>query len=277
MTRQTKSRFVSSIEFFVCLLVLALSSLVHANDIDLPLHVPWPNFVGFGVGAYPDYIGSDDVKVGAAPLARIGLGGNRFVRLVVNEMRINVIDHPYWRFGVEGLLRLSRKDVDDKVVKKIHSVDNTIDLGLFAGYNWINPKEFRKQAGIEVWGLADVTGTHDGWTAGLSLYGMYPLARMFSISGGAASTYGSGNYMDTYFGVTRKDSIASGLPVFSPDGSIRDVRGWTLLMLHLSKHWHLGAGLMYSRMVGEAEDSPIVTQRGSKDQWVFGGGVLYAW
>lgn len=65
--------------------------------------------MGFGVGAYPDYIGSDNVKVGAAPPPwhGIGLGGNRFIRLMVNEMRINVIDHPNWRFGLDGLLRLS--------------------------------------------------------------------------------------------------------------------------------------------------------------------------
>ena len=276
MIKKTKDHF-PSMQRFIRMLLMIWPIVASANDVDFPMQVPWPNFAGFGVGAYPDYIGSDNTKVGAAPLARIGLGGNRFIRLVVNEVRINVIDHPNWRFGLEGLLRLSRKDVDDDVVKKIHSVDNTIDLGLFAGYNWIDPQEFRIQAGIDIWGLADVTGTHEGWTAGMSLYGMYPLARMFSISGGVASTYGSGNYMDTYFGITRKDSIASGLPVFSPDGSVRDVRGWTMLMLHLSRQWHLGAGLMYSRLVGDAADSPIVTKRGSANQWVFGGGLMYAW
>jgi outer membrane protein len=48
-------------------------------------------------------------------------------------------------------------------------------------------------------------------------------------------------------------------------------------MLHLSPKYHLGAGLMYSRLVGDAADSPIVSQEGSKNQWVYGVGALFAW
>jgi outer membrane scaffolding protein for murein synthesis (MipA/OmpV family) len=34
---------------------------------------------------------------------------------------------------------------------------------------------------------------------------------------------------------------------------------------------------MYSRLVGDAADSPIVSQEGSKNQWVYGMGALFAW
>jgi len=259
------------------MILLAIPFTSRANDLAIPLQVPWPNFVGFGVGAFPDYFGSDDRDVGAAPFARIGLGGDRYVRIIVNEIKVNLIDHPNWRLGLDGLYRFGRKNVDDNVVNKVHSVDNSIDLGMFAGYQWVDPQEVRKQLGVQLWSLADVTGTHDGWTAGINVYGMYPLAEMFSIAAGLATTYGSGNYMKTYFGVTRKDSIASGLAPFSPDGGVRDARGWTALMMHLSSHWHVGAGLMYSRLIGEAEDSPIISKRGSRNQWVFGMGLVYAW
>jgi outer membrane scaffolding protein for murein synthesis (MipA/OmpV family) len=29
--------------------------------------------------------------------------------------------------------------------------------------------------------------------------------------------------------------------------------------------------------VGDAADSPLVAERGSKNQWVYGAGALYAW
>ncbi|MDG4551498.1 MAG: MipA/OmpV family protein [Candidatus Contendobacter sp.] len=48
-------------------------------------------------------------------------------------------------------------------------------------------------------------------------------------------------------------------------------------MLHLSPQWHLGAGVMYSRLVGDAADSPIIAERGSKNQSIYGVGALYAW
>jgi outer membrane scaffolding protein for murein synthesis (MipA/OmpV family) len=83
--------------------------------------------------------------------------------------------------------------------------------------------------------------------------------------------------MDEYFGVTPRDSLASGLPIYVPGGGVRDARGWAVAILHLSLQWHLGVGVMYSRLMGEAADSPLVSQEGSKNQWVYGAGALYAW
>ena len=77
--------------------------------------------------------------------------------------------------------------------------------------------------------------------------------------------------------MTPADSLASGLPIYVPGSGLRDLRGWAVAMLHLSKHWQLGAGVMYSRLVGNAADSPIVSEEGSKNQWVYGAGALYAW
>ena len=43
--------------------VLALAAVAarqgHADDFVIPLEIPQVNFVGLGVGAYPDYFGSE--------------------------------------------------------------------------------------------------------------------------------------------------------------------------------------------------------------------------
>ena len=57
---------------------------------------------------------------------------------------------------------------------------------------------------------------------------------------------------------------------------MRDVRGWAAAMYHLSQNWHLGAGALYSRLFGDAADSPLVADRGSKNQWISGVMALYA-
>ena len=54
-------------------------------------------------------------------------------------------------------------------------------------------------------------------------------------------------------------------------------RRWAAAVLHLSPQWRLGAGVMYSRLVGDAADSLIVAERGSKNQWIYGVDALYAW
>jgi len=248
-----------------------------AEDLVIPLELPQPNFIGLGVGAYPDYFGSSDYNVGVAPFGRLSLGGARFVRLMANEIRVNVLDHPHWQLGPMGLWRFSREDVENPVVNQVHHIDDALSLGLFGGYVWRDPREMRRMAGVGTWALGDASGTYNGWTAGLNAYAMQPVAKMVTVAGGAAFTYGSGNYMDEYFGVTPADSLASGLPVYVPGSGVRDVRGWAAAVLHLSPQWHLGAGVLYSRLVGNAADSPLVSQEGSKNQWVYGVGALYAW
>jgi outer membrane protein len=248
-----------------------------ADDLVIPLEVAQPNFVGLGVGGYPDYLGSDDTAVGVAPFARLSLGGDRFVRLMVNDIRVNLLDDPNWRLGPAGVWRFGRDDVDDRVVRKVHEIDQSFSLGLFGGYVWQDPAEVRRQAGVGGWALGDLSGVYDGWTAGLNAYAMQPVAPQVTLAGGAAFTYGSGNYMDEYFGVTPSDSLASGLPVHAPGAGMRDVRGWATALYHLTPQWHVGAGVMYSRLVGDAADSPIVDGRGSANQWVYGVGGLYAW
>ncbi len=126
-----------------------------ADDLVIPLEVSQPNFVGLGVGGYPDYLGSDDTAVGVAPLARLSLGGDRFVRVIVNDIRVNLLDDPNWRLGPVGVWRFGRDDVDDKVVRKVHEIDQSFSLGLFGGYVWQDPTEVRRQAGVGGWALGD--------------------------------------------------------------------------------------------------------------------------
>jgi outer membrane protein len=226
---------------------------------------------------YPDYIGSDDYAIGAIPLARYKYWGNRDALLVGNTLNVNLLDAGGWRLGPSGILRFGRSDVEDDVVNRVHEIDPSIDLGAFAGYTWVHPDEPRFRVGTSVWGLADVTDSHGGWTAGANVFAAYPVFKALTLIGGGAFTYGSGSYMSTYFGVTPADSQASGLAVYQPDAGVRDVRGWLVALVHLSLNWTIGGGIVYSRLADEPGRSPIVSDRGSRDQWVFGAGAMYVW
>ena len=255
----------------------AFTSVALASDGFMEMPTGTPNFFGLGVGGYPDYFGSNDYALGGAPVARFSLGGERFAQLFVTELRVNLINHRNWRLGPSFLYRLGRKSVDDPVVDKMEDIDGSFDLGLYGGYTWIDQEESRKRAGFDVWGLWDVSGVHEGSTAGVRVFGMYPVARPVTLAAGAATTWGSDNYTDTYFGVSPTDAVRSGLPVFAASSGMRDVRGWILGMFHLSRKWHLAGGVLYSRLLGDASDSPIVSQRGSDNQWIFGAGLMYGW
>jgi outer membrane protein len=248
-----------------------------ATDVVIPLETGTPNLIGFGIGGYPDYLGSNDTAVGAAPVARIGLGGERFMQVFGTDVQVNLLNHPNWRLGPEILVRLGRKDVDDPVVSQVSEIDAAFDVGLTGGYTWIDSQNPLKRIGISAWGLWDASGVHNGSTFGARVFGMVPVARPVTVAAGAAASWGSKDYMDTYFGVSPEDSLKSGLPVYAAGSGVRDVRGWFLAMFHLSRTWHLGAAVMYSRLLGDASDSPLVSERGSPNQWVYGVGLMYGW
>ena len=267
----------SLVALFAAATLTAFTSVARASDGFIEMPTGTPNFVGLGVGGYPDYIGSDDYSVGVAPVARISLGGERFAQLFATDLKVNLINHRNWRLGPELLYRFGRKDVDDPIVDKMNEIDGSLDLGLSGGYTWIDPQESRKRVGIDAWGLWDVSGVHEGAAAGARVFGMYPVAQPVTLAAGAAMTWGSDNYMDTYFGVSSPDSIKSGLPVFAASSGMRDARGWLVGMFHFNRNWHLAGGVTYSRLLGDAADSPVVSERGSENQWVFGVGLLYGW
>lgn len=141
--------------------VLALAAMAarqdHAEDLTIPLELPQLNFAGLGVGAYPDYFGSSDYQVGAAPIGRLSLGGARFVRLLANEMRVNLLDHPNWQLGPMGLWRFGREDVENPVVDRVRHIDDSISLGLCGAYLWRDPQDIRRMAGVGTWVLGDVS------------------------------------------------------------------------------------------------------------------------
>ncbi|HSO81674.1 MipA/OmpV family protein [Thiocapsa sp.] len=262
----------------VCTMLLALSCPVTwASDLAIPLELEQPNFAGVGVGAYPDYLGSDDAALGVAPFARISLGGERFVRVLANEVRLNALDHPNWQLGPTALLRFGRRNVDDQVVQRVHDIDRSLSMGLFGGYRWRDEEDARRQAGTNAWSLWDASGTYNGWTAGINAFYMQPVARPLTLAAGLGMTYASDNYMNEYFGVTQQDAFNSGLPAYAAGAGARDVRGWVTGVFHLGPQWHLATGVLFARLLSDAADSPIVSERGSENQWIYGASLLYAW
>lgn len=236
-----------------------------------------PNLVGVGIGLVPDYEGSNDYTFGVAPVARYGFWGERYVELVATELTVNVIDHPYVRVGPVLNVHLGRKDVDDDVVDMMEDIDHTVEVGFFAGVDLTNEVDPRIRFGSEIQFLQDAGGVSNGFKIDWSTRYWHPLAKWldFGIVGGVS--YGSDSFMDTYFGVDMSDAARSGLPAYSAGPSFKDIRLTPILLVHFSRNWHLGTGIMYKRLLGDAADSPIVDGRGSKNQFLMATTLIYSW
>jgi len=231
-----------------------------------------PDFAGIGVGAVPDYIGSDDYFIGAGPAAQLTFG-RRYVSLQVNYATANLLDHPNWRAGPAAMWRFGRRDVKDDVVARLPEIDGTPELGAFAAYEIQvspDPRDRWRFGGDLTHSLG---GGHDGWTASASVRRWLPAGRFGALALSAAASWGSQDYTETFFSISPEDAARSGLPEFDADAGFRDVRTMAVFIQPLSERLFVGAGALYSRLVGDAADSPIVADRGSRDQWIVGVGA----
>lgn len=252
----------------LCAFLLAGSVSADTQFLSLaPSYIP--SYFGLGVGSYPDYVGSGDNTVGVAPFGRYSFGEQRYVALEVNYATVNLIEDRNWRLGPAGMWRFGRDDVDDNVVDRLPEVDDSLDLGFFGGYEQVgtDPRDRWTLSGSFLQGVA---GDNDGYTIAASVRRWMPVGKFSAFGLAIGTTYGSGDYMDTYFSVNARGAADSGLAVFDAGSGIRDVRVTAIFMQPISEKWVLGAGALYSRLLNDAADTPIVSERGDRDQVVFG-------
>lgn len=238
------------------------------------------NYVGLAVGLVPDYPGSNDYTAGIAPTALFHFSRDSEIhlRLVVSQLSLNLLNHKNLNIGPTVNYRFGRSDdVNDRAVKRMKEIDGSIEAGAFVSWKVINETDPRYRFSMSADFLQDVSGEHDGYLITPSMRYFFPLARWLVMSVGVSATYASDGYMGTYFSVSPSDAAASGLSTYNAGNGFRDARINLMGIISFSPSWHLGIGAIYSRMLGEAADSPVVDNRGSKNQLFLGLGLAYAW
>jgi outer membrane protein len=212
---------------------------------------------------------------GFAPFGRFSWGEQRYVSLQGNYVTVNLLEDPNWRFGPAGMWRFGRKNVDDPVVRLLPEFDGSLELGAFAAYETVgdDPRDrWRFGTGF----TQGVTGSNDGYVATASMARWIPVGRYAALNLSLGTTFGSSDYMDTYFSVDAAGEASSGLATFAAGSGVRDVRLTAIFIQPLSREWLVGGGVLYSRLMNDAAASPIVSERGDRDQLIFGVGFSRA-
>jgi outer membrane protein len=160
------------------------------------------------------------------------------VQLLANDIRGNVLPSDTWSFGPMLEYIRSRADVDNSRVDDMQNVDASVMLGVFGGV-----KIDRWSSSIEL--RADVADSN-GFLATLNGGYDLPINEQLRLGFGAFATYADGDYMNTYFSVDSGDAA------------------------------RLMGLVRYTRLVGDAEDSPVVDDEGNENQFLVGVLVKYS-
>jgi outer membrane scaffolding protein for murein synthesis (MipA/OmpV family) len=238
-------------------IIPAANQIVQAQDTQIA--------VGLGAGLAPDYEGSEDYEAVPIPYVNVRWSNHMSINWLGNKAKVNLIPSPIWRGGVVGEYIPERDDVDNDQVDNLEDVDTSVMLGGFLGFQYGN-----WSADIEA--MADAADGNDGAIVRLNGGYRIPIDQTWSLSLGAFTTWADDDYMDAYFGIDTADSIRSGLSTFNADSGFKDV-GLNLVASYKPwEHWGFMGLVSYKRLLGDAEDSPVVDDEGNANQ--FSGGVL---
>lgn len=223
----------------------------------------WTVTVGGGAQIAPKYYGSDDHSI--FPLPNFGLR---------REGRPMPFEAPDDSFGV-GLLgqdsafnfgpvaRLTAEREQDDVGAPVGDVGTTVEVGgfvqAFLGENIRLRGELRQ-------GL----GGHEGLVGSIAADFIVRDGDNTIFSIGPRAYWADNDFHDAYFGVPLAIP-AFGLAVYDPGSGFYAVGARAGLMQRLGRNWGLFGYAGYDRLIGDAADSPIVRQLGSRDQ--FSGGL----
>ena len=228
-----------------------------------------------GGGAMPDYEGATEYAAMPfffADLEAYGLG------LVIEgpSASLNLRPDAPFQFGPSVNYDMGRDGAANKVVDRLDKIDGAFEVGGFAAYQFNALLSQSDVFEISAELMADVSGVHEGVTGSISASYMIAATERLRLGTDVSVSFASDSYMDTYFGVTNAGSARSGLPSYTASGGVKDVSLGVMASYNLTERWGIVGRASYSRLLGDAADSPIVKQEGSPDQFMGGLGISYS-
>lgn len=245
----------------IACLVAIMAAPVHAADYE----------VGAGFGVKPDYEGSSDYEGTIIPYGLAAFDNGMWVKLEGLKLTANLVPKswvPWLRLGPVYNYRGSRSDVDNRKVDSLKNISDAHELGLWGGFmidNWFANLEY----------LADTGDAHDGSITRLRGGYNWKMSDTWEFVFGARSTYASGDYMSTYFGIDAADSARSGLDTYDADAGFKDVGLDLVADWNFLKNWKVRGIVNYSLLVGDADDDSPVVDEGSEHQFFTGALVIF--
>ncbi len=225
--------------------------------------------VGLGVGVRPAYEGSNEMETRITPNINLFYGDTFF--LTGMKAGANLWKHTTAQglsISVGPLLALRRGRDEDYALSGLGEIDHGLDAGGFIRFRkdgWQARADVRK----------DVSNGDGGATVNLSVgYGM-PVAQNLRLRANLDTAWASTAYMNTFYGIDATQSANSGIAQYAAGSGFKQVGASLSADYAISREWGGFASLRYTRLIGDAADSPIVAALGSRDQVATTIGIKY--
>jgi outer membrane protein len=242
--------------------------------------------VAGGGAIIPDYEGSDDYHFTPAAAVRGKISGIAFTTRG-SYLYVDVIPQK-GKFGfdagpIAGLRFSSRRHIDDDAVKLLPNRKTAFEVGGFAGVSMRGLTNPYDTLSLRLDVLHDVGNAHQSTTFSPNLDFSTPVSRRTYVSASVGAEFVGNRFADYYFSVSPADSLETGgvIPPFNAGGGMKNWKAGLLLNQSITGDLLHGLSVFgtgqYSRLVGDFKRSPLVSQRGSANQWLGAIGLAYTW
>jgi outer membrane protein len=253
----------------ILMVALALCALVPAARAE-PAGADWTVTIGVEGRVLPGFEGSGNSVLRPFPLFDIRrVGTPAGFRSPRDGFSFGILDSHRFQAGPTFKVRLPRRESGDSDLRGLGDVDWTLEVGGFMEYwpvDWLRTR-------IE---LRQGFGGHHGLVSDLSADLVMPVTPQLTLSGGPRVTLATNAATSPYFSITAVQAAASGLPAYDAGGGLRSLGAGAQARYAWSPRWATHMFVEYERLAGDAANSPLVTQRGSRDQIQVGIGAAYS-
>jgi MipA family protein len=192
--------------------------------------------VGAGPGLAPDYEGSSYYQ--PVPFWNLTVANlyhpKTYVTLIGPRLRSNFLPDDHWRLGLAGQFIKERDDVHNNKVDDLENVDASVMLGVLGGYDFLADPQNELALELE---LRQDVANDNGFLG--TIRGIY------------------GTRLSPSWRVDQHNA----------DAGVKDVNFGGVLTYRFLERWSVNAIATYARLLGDAEDSPIVDDVGDANQF----------
>jgi outer membrane scaffolding protein for murein synthesis (MipA/OmpV family) len=222
---------------------------------DLP---QWRHIVGLGADVQPVYDGAHAYRVSGGPVLNFYYKDVAFIT-TGEGLGYNFLRGDHFQVGVGLTYDTGRKEKDD--LTNLHGMGDISAAPVAKLYgSWVISRKFPLILRVSA---RQFIGGAQGAVADLAVYTPLPgSSKTFVMFAGPSITLATRHYLQTLYGVSAQQSLASGHPKYEIEHSgTADAGVGFSATKFIGDHWYVNLDLAISQIRGDPAHSPIVEQR----------------
>lgn len=237
----------------------AIASPVHADQSATPGDDETTVLIGPGVQRMPAWIGARNMRNQPVPFVLIDWP-NHLTLSTVDGVNLDLVGGPKLHAGLYGNYQWGREysDLEPRLQGKLNTLSPRLQGGGYIEYQFSKPFSFGANLSHDTQGAGAYLNVYADLDLPAVGYAEHSLELQWQVMNGPA--------MRRFFGLGPREAQALNVQPWSPSGGSQGITFSYNAYIPTSVHTGFALSLEYTRLLGNAHDSPLVQHYGTANQ-----------